>query len=45
VLDIVFDYVESSDATLVCVTHDQSLLGRFEQVVDFAEYRTEGSDA
>jgi len=45
VLDIVFDYAGSSDATLVCVTHDHSLLGRFEQVVDFAEFRTETSDA
>ena len=45
VLDIVFDYVESSQATLVCVTHDQSLLGRFEQVVNFEDFKKEATDA
>ncbi len=44
VLDIVFDYVGASQATLVCVTHDQSLLGRFEQVVDFEDFKTKGSN-
>ncbi len=44
VLDIVFDYVASSQSTLVCVTHDQSLLGRFEQVVNFEDFKTEGSN-
>jgi putative ABC transport system ATP-binding protein len=35
VLDILFDYVHESGTTLVSVTHDREILGRFENVVDF----------
>ncbi len=38
VLDILLDYVEASDATLVTVTHDRDLLGRFDRVIDFQEF-------
>jgi ABC-type lipoprotein export system ATPase subunit len=38
VLDILFDYTRSRAATLVTVTHDHDLLGRFERVVDFRDF-------
>ena len=34
VLDFLFDYSRSSGATLVTVTHDHDLLGRFARVID-----------
>ncbi|TDI45427.1 MAG: ABC transporter ATP-binding protein [Acidobacteria bacterium] len=37
VLDILFDYVETSGTTLLTVTHDHDLLDRFERIVDFKE--------
>ena len=37
VLDILFDYAEASGTTLLTVTHDHDLLGRFERVVDFKD--------
>lgn len=37
VLDLLLDYVREQGATLLTVTHDQDLLGRFEQVLDFQE--------
>jgi len=37
VLDILFDYAESSGTTLLTVTHDHDLLERFERVVDFKD--------
>ncbi|UCH84445.1 MAG: ATP-binding cassette domain-containing protein [Candidatus Latescibacterota bacterium] len=43
VLDIVFDYVTGHDTTLVTVTHDHALLGRFERVIEFSDFHT-GSD-
>ena len=39
VLDILFDYVRKNGATLVAVTHDHQLLGRFEHVIDLKEIR------
>ena len=45
VLDIVFDYVQSNGSTLVSVTHERHLLDRFDQVVDFADFRKEGVHA
>jgi len=33
VMDILFEYSESSKAPLVIVTHDHELLGRFDQVL------------
>ena len=38
VLDILFDYVDRNDATLVTVTHDHDLLPRFERVIDFKQF-------
>ena len=38
VLDILFDYVSRSGATLVAVTHDHDVLSRFERVVDFKQF-------
>jgi ABC-type lipoprotein export system ATPase subunit len=35
VLDILVDYAEERGATLVTVTHDHDLLGRFGRVIDF----------
>lgn len=39
VLEIVFDYIRTSGATLVSVTHERQLLDRFDRVVDFSEFR------
>jgi putative ABC transport system ATP-binding protein len=38
VLEILLDFVESSGATLVTVTHDHDLLKRFERVIDFKQF-------
>jgi ABC-type lipoprotein export system ATPase subunit len=38
VLDILVDHAEESGATLVLVTHDRDLLGRFQRVIDFSEF-------
>lgn len=38
VLDILFEYAETNAATLLTVTHDHDLLGRFERVIDFKEF-------
>jgi putative ABC transport system ATP-binding protein len=38
VLDILFDYAKASGTTLLMVTHDRALLGRFEQAIDFQEF-------
>ncbi len=40
VLDILFDYIHSSETTLVTVTHDHDLLERFDRVVDFKPFGT-----
>ena len=37
-LEILIDYAEENDATLVTVTHDSDLLSRFERVIDFKEF-------
>ncbi len=42
VLDILDDYVARSGATLVTVTHDSEILGRFDRVVDFRQFRSFG---
>jgi len=43
VLDILLDYVDRAGATLVTVTHDREILGRFDTVVDFYQFhRREG---
>jgi ABC-type lipoprotein export system ATPase subunit len=38
VLDILFDYATRQGATLVTVTHDHDLLGRFGRVIDFKQF-------
>lgn len=38
VLDILVDYAQANDATLVTVTHDSDLLTRFERVIDFKDF-------
>jgi ABC-type lipoprotein export system ATPase subunit len=38
VLDILVDYAEERGATLVTVTHDHDLLGRFGRVIDFKSF-------
>jgi ABC-type lipoprotein export system ATPase subunit len=45
VLDILFDYAEERGATLLTVTHDHDLLGRFGRVIDLGTFHslTEGS--
>jgi len=40
VLDFLFDYATSAGATLVTVTHDHDLLGRFERVIDMKCFLT-----
>jgi ABC-type lipoprotein export system ATPase subunit len=40
VLEILFDYAEEHGATLVTVTHDHDLLGRFGRVIDFKEFHS-----
>jgi putative ABC transport system ATP-binding protein len=45
VLDILFDYVHESGTTLVSVTHDHEILGRFETVVDFRSFHAFGPSA
>lgn len=38
VLDILFDYVQESGATLVTVTHDHDLVDRYPRIIDFNEF-------
>ena len=42
ILDLLFDYAQSNHATVLVVTHDLGLLKRFDSVVDFQAYHTEG---
>jgi ABC-type molybdenum transport system ATPase subunit/photorepair protein PhrA len=43
ILDLLFDSVGAHDATLLAVTHDHELLPRFDQVVDFLQFRQQAS--
>jgi ABC-type lipoprotein export system ATPase subunit len=45
VLDILVDYVERTNATMVTVTHDHETLSRFDSVVDFAQFHRHGEGA
>lgn len=45
VLDMLFDYVRDSGTTLISVTHERDQLDRFDQVVDFAQFRKAVADA
>jgi ABC-type lipoprotein export system ATPase subunit len=38
ILDLLFEQAKENDATLVMVTHDHALLGRFDRVIDFAQF-------
>ena len=40
VLDLLLEYARTHAATLVTVTHDHELLGRFDRVLDFRELNT-----
>jgi ABC-type lipoprotein export system ATPase subunit len=44
VMDIIFDYVNRKNTTLVVVTHDHDLLPRFHRVIDFKEFTSPASD-
>ncbi len=45
VLDILFDYARETGATLVTVTHDHGLIGRFDRLIDFQDFLAPGTDA
>jgi len=38
VLDILLEYAENNNATLITVTHDHDILHRFQRVIDFKHY-------
>ena len=42
VLEMVFEYVAESGATLVSVTHEQHLVERFERVIDISDFGAAG---
>lgn len=39
IINILFDQAEKTEATLVVVTHDHSLLDGFDRVIDFAQFQ------
>ncbi|MHC4757526.1 MAG: ABC transporter ATP-binding protein [Planctomycetota bacterium] len=43
VLDILFDYIKQTGATILSVTHDLSLVERFDRVIDFQDFTPESS--
>jgi len=43
ILDLLFENVESCNATLLAVTHDHELLPRFDRVIDFLDFRAEAA--
>jgi putative ABC transport system ATP-binding protein len=45
VLDIFFDYARASGATLITVTHDHELIGRFDRVIDFKSFLGPSADS
>ena len=44
VLDILVAYVEKTGATMVAVTHDHEILPRFDTVIDFKQFHTDGRE-
>lgn len=44
VLDLLFDYVDRAGTTLLTVTHDHSLLPRFDDAIDCRHFHTGGED-
>ena len=45
VLDILFDYTKQTGATLLSVTHDLSLVERFDRVIDFQDFTPNSSES
>lgn len=45
VLEILFDYVARHETTLLTVTHDHTMLPRFDVTVDFSQFHQVGDDA
>lgn len=43
ILDLLFENVASTDASLLAVTHDHELLSRFDRVIDFLDFRAGAS--
>lgn len=41
ILDLIFEQAESNGQTLVVVTHDVSILGGFDQIIDFEKFRSD----
>lgn len=39
ILDLLFSAADEHDTTLLAVTHDHELLGRFDRIVDFKDFR------
>ena len=44
VLDVLFDYVDHNQTTLLTVTHDHGLLPRFDETVDLSRFHSPGKD-
>ncbi|MHC4562980.1 MAG: ABC transporter ATP-binding protein [Planctomycetota bacterium] len=43
ITDILFDYIEHSGATMLMVTHDHDMLGRFDRVIDMMAFQANSS--
>jgi len=43
IMEILFNYVETFESTLITVTHDHALLGGFQRVIDFQDLREKAS--
>ena len=43
ILDLLIRHARQAGATLLVVTHDLSLLGRFDEVIDFRQFHTEAA--
>lgn len=39
IMQILFDYVDKNESTLVTVSHDHQILSGFDQVIDFADFQ------
>ena len=44
VLDILIQYATDNAATLITVTHDHDILRRFQRVIDFKDFYTQGAE-
>ena len=43
-LNLLLNYAEQNQATLIVVTHDQTLLDNFDRVIDFQDYISQTKD-